>query len=215
MVCGIGCLGLAQDPYLLRCVRDIFTHYLHRFPVKITRNFTSTTHPFLATLHYGEVKRSVLEELRKVFLEVVRDSYLGRRGTPPLHLQVALALLTELLQRNTADWLEIMCCSLLLPLLELLLNLEEQTTKRLATDFLQKVLQEAEDRGVPSRKVLVGHLQELVARHMSWSSGRLFRVLRVVSVLHRPLLMEALPHVTRAVTRTEEKRGTGLDHTLR
>lgn len=215
MVCGIGCLGLAQDPYLLRCVRDIFTHYLHRFPVKTTRNYTTTTHPFLATLHHGDVRLPVLGELRKVFLEVVRDSYLARRGIPPLHLQVALALLTELLQRNTTDWLETMCCSLLLPLLELLLTLEEQTTKRLATDLLQKVLQEAEDRGVPSRRVLVDRLQEFVGRHMSWSSGRLFRVLRVVSVLHRPLLLEALPHVTRAVTRTEEKRGTGLDHTLR
>ncbi|KAK8401117.1 hypothetical protein O3P69_002698 [Scylla paramamosain] len=214
MVCGIGCLGLTQDAYLLRCVRDIFTHYLHRFPVKTIRNYTTTFHPFLATLH-GEVRLPVLEELRKVFLEVVRDNYLARRNISPLHLQVALSLLTELLQRNTMDWLEILSCSLLLPLLELLLTLEEQTTKRLATDLLQKVLQEAEDQGVPSRRVLVDQLRELVGRHMSWSSGRLFRVLRVVAVLHRPLLLEALPHVTRAVTRTEEKRGTGLDHTLR
>ncbi|KAG0716878.1 Protein MMS22-like [Chionoecetes opilio] len=215
MVCGIGCLGVAQDSYLLRCVRDIFTHYLHRFPVKTTRNYTTTTHPFLATLHHGEARLPVLKELRKVFLEVVRDGYLARRSTPPLHLQVALGLLRELLQRNTADWLESICHSLLLPLLELLLSLEEQTTKRLATDLLQKVLQEAEDRGLPSRGVLVGRLQELVGRNMSWSSVRLFRVLRVVAVLHRPLLLEALPHVSRAVTRTEEKRGTGTDHTLR
>ena len=214
MVCGIGCLGLAQDPYLLRCVRDIFTHYLHRFPVKTTRNYTTAIHPFLAILH-GEVKLPVLEELRKVFVEVVRDNYLARRGLPPLHLQVALALLTELLHRNTTDWLETLCGSLLLPLLELLLTLEEQTSKRLATDLLQKLLQEAEDQGIPSRRLLVDRLQQLVGRHMSWSSGRLFRVLRVVAVLHRPLLLEALPHVTRAVTRTEEKRGTGLDHTLR
>ncbi|XP_045122728.1 protein MMS22-like isoform X2 [Portunus trituberculatus] len=214
MVCGIGCLGLTQDAYLLRCVRDIFTHYLHRFPVKTIRNYTTTFHPFLATLH-GEVRLPVLEELRKVFLEVVRDSYLARRNTSPVHLQVALSLLTELLQRNTMDWLEILCCSLLVPLLELLLTLEEQTTKRLATDLLQKLLQEAEDRGIPSRRVLVDQLRELVGRHMSWSSGRLFRVLRVIAVLHRPLLLEALPHVTQAVTRTEEKRGTGLDHTLR
>lgn len=215
MVCGMASLGLMQDPYLMRSTRDIFTHYIHRFPVKAMRGHTTTTHPFLATLHYSGVQPSVLEVLRKVFLEVVRDNYVARRGTSALYLQVTLALLVELLQCNTVDWLEAMCSVLLLPLLELLLTLEEQVTKRLATDLLQKLLQEAQDRGVPQKDVLVGRLQELVGRHVSWSSSRLFRVLRVVAVLHRPLVLEALPHVTRAVVRTEEKRGTGLDHTLR
>lgn len=40
-------------------------------------------------------------------------------------------------------------------------------------------------------------------------------MLGVVGVLHRPLLVDSLPHIARAVTATEEKRGTGLDHTLR
>lgn len=215
MVCGIGSLGLAQDSYLMRCMKDIFTHYIHRFPVKATRGHVTTSHPFLATLHHSEARPPVLKELRKLFLDVVRDNYVARRGSSALHLQVTMALLVELLQHNAIDWLEAMCSVLLLPLLELLLTLEEQVTKRLSTDLLQKMLQEAQDRGIPPKDILVGKLQELVGRHMSWSSGRLFRVLRVVAVLHRPLLLEALPHVTRAVVRTEEKRGTGLDHTLR
>ncbi|ROT73627.1 hypothetical protein C7M84_007953 [Penaeus vannamei] len=215
MVCGLGSLGLAQDPYLVRCVRDVFNHYMYRFPVKTTKNYTTVTHPFIMCLHDADVREEVIQELRQVFLEVVRDSYFGKRGISNLHLQVVISLVLELMSRSAMEWQESVCTYLLFPLLELLLNLEDQTTKRIATDLLQKLLQGAQEQDVPSRNELVKSIRQLVFQHVSWSSSRLFRVLGVVGVLHRPLLVDSLPHIARAVTATEEKRGTGLDHTLR
>ncbi|XP_069953800.1 protein MMS22-like isoform X2 [Cherax quadricarinatus] len=215
MVCGLGCLGLAQDPYLVRCVKDVFTHYIYRFPVKTSKNYTTTTHPFIICLHDAEVREEVLHELRPIFLEVVRDSYLGKRGVSTLHLHIVISLILELLNRNTYEWLEGISSLLLLPLLELMLTLEDHATKRVATDLLQKVLQEAENQDTPLRGKLVKCVRQLVVQHVSWSSARLFRVLSVLGVLHRELLVDCLPHIAQAVTATEEKRGTGLDHTLR
>nr|XP_045584951.1 protein MMS22-like [Procambarus clarkii]XP_045584952.1 protein MMS22-like [Procambarus clarkii] len=215
MVCGMGCLGLTQDPYLVRCVKDVFTHYIYRFPVKTNMNYTTTTHPFIICLHDGEVREEVLQELRSIFLEVLRDGYLGKRGVDSVHLNIVISLLLELLKRSACEWLEGVCSLLFLPLLELLLTLEEQTTKRVATDLLQKLLQEVQIQNTPPRSELVRSLRQLVAQHVSWSSARLFRVLGVVGVLHRTLLVDCLPHIAQAVTATEEKRGTGLDHTLR
>lgn len=65
------------------------------------------------------------------------------------------------------------------------------------------------------RETLVGAVTQLVARHLSWSSAQVFRVLRVLGVIYRALVIDCLPYITQAVTTTEEKRGTGLDNTLR
>ncbi|XP_071548075.1 protein MMS22-like [Panulirus ornatus] len=215
MVCGMASLGLTQDPYLMRCVRDVFTHYVYRFRVKTSKNYTTTTHPFIICLHDGEVRKEVLLELRSVFLEVVRDNYLAKRGISSIHLQIVISLVLELLSRSAREWIEEVCSLLLLPLLELLLVIEEQTTKRFATDLLQKLLVGAKAQDTPLRSELVRIVKQLVVHHVSWSSAKLFRVLGVVGVLHRPLLVDSLPYIAHAVTTTEEKRGTGLDHTLR
>ncbi|KAG7173770.1 MMS22-like [Homarus americanus] len=215
MVCAMGCLGLAQDPYLVRCVRNVFTHYMYRFPVKTSNSYTSTTHPFIICLHNGDVREEAIQELRSVFLEVVRDSYLRRRGVSNVHLQMVISLVLELLNKSTSEWMEGVCCTLFLPLLELLLTLEEPTTKRVATDLLQKLLQEVRDQDTFCRSKLVRSVRRLVIQHLSWSSAKLFRVLGVIGVLHKQLIVECLPHIAQAVTATEEKRGIGLDHTLR
>lgn len=67
-----------------------------------------------------------------------------------LSIQV-ISLILELLTRSVNDWLDGTCSVLLLSLLELLLIVEEPTTKKLATDLLQKLLQQSQELGVPLR----------------------------------------------------------------
>ncbi|KAK3873482.1 hypothetical protein Pcinc_021512 [Petrolisthes cinctipes] len=229
VVRGLGSLGLSRDAYLQRCVKEIFTHYLPRYPASITSllsptatnntsHHTSTTpsHPILVCLEEREdVSGGMVKELRTIFLEVVRDAFLTRRSTSNTHTQIALSLVNEGIERMWVGWVEECCSVLLLPLLEILLSLDDHNTKRCTTHLLKQLLCRAQQSASPPRETMVGAVTQLVARHLSWSSGQVFRVLRVTGVMYRTLVLDALPYITRAVTTTEEKRGTGLDNTLR
>ncbi|KAK4301907.1 hypothetical protein Pmani_025978 [Petrolisthes manimaculis] len=225
VVRGLGSLGLSRDAYLLRCVKEIFTHYLPRYPASITsllshtattNTSTTTSHPILVCLEEREnVAVEMVKELRTIFLEVVRDAFLTRRSTPNTHTQIALSLVNEGIERLWVGWVEECCSVLLLPLLEILLSLDDHNTKRCTTHLLKQLLCRAQQSASPPRETMVGAVTQLVARHLSWSSGQVFRVLRVTGVMYRTLVLDALPYITRAVTTTEEKRGTGLDNTLR
>ncbi|KAK7063030.1 hypothetical protein SK128_027972 [Halocaridina rubra] len=215
IVCGLGALSLSQDPYLVRCLKDLFTHYIHRFPIKTKKDYTTVMHPFIICLHNADMKEENLLEVQSIFLEVVRDNYISKRGVTSMHLQVVLSLLVELMLRSASEWVSSMVAFLLCPLLELLLAVEDQVTKRCATDLLQKILEAAEQQTSPSRNELVEKIRKFVLHHVSWSSHRLFRVLGVMGVINRALIVDCLPHIADAVKRAEEKRGTGLDHTLR
>ena len=59
--------------------------------------------------------------------------------------------MTELMNRSAVEWQLGVSSTLFLPLLELLLYLEDQITKRMATDLLQKILQESKEQGIPER----------------------------------------------------------------
>ncbi|XP_064100133.1 protein MMS22-like [Macrobrachium nipponense] len=215
ILCGLGYLSVTQDPYIMRCVKDIFTHYMHRFPVKTNKNYITVTHPFIMCLHDADIQEENLHDLRSTFLEVVRDNYFEKPGVSNVHHQIVISLLLEIMARNSSEWVTRLTTVLLHPLLELLLAVEDQVTKRMATDYLQKLLMEAQEQNSPSRGVLVKIIRKFVLQHVSWSSHRLFRVLGVMGITCRPLLVDCLPDIAYAVRKTEEKRGTGLDHTLR
>ena len=56
--------------------------------------------------------------------------------------------------RSVAEWVSKLVTILLFPLLDLLLTVEDQATKRIATDFLQKLLLESEEQNSPPRYVM-------------------------------------------------------------
>ncbi|XP_068231721.1 protein MMS22-like isoform X2 [Palaemon carinicauda] len=212
---GLVFLFTTQDPYMSRTVKDIFIHYIHRFPIKTCKNYTTLTHPFTVCLNDDEIQEKSLHDLRVTFLEVVRDNYFEKTGVSSSHHQIVISLLLEILARKPDEWVTILTTVILHPLLVLLLAVEDQVTKRIATDFLQKLLLEAQEQNSPSRIELIKIIRKFVLQHISWSSHRLFRVLGVMGITCRPLLVDCLPDIAYAVRKTEEKRGTGLDHTLR
>lgn len=87
VVWGLGCLGLSRDAYLQRCVREIFTHYLPRYPASITSLLSPTAstnshhtsthpHPVLVSLFVDgndSIKSGM--RLKMIFKTVVINSY--------------------------------------------------------------------------------------------------------------------------------------------
>jgi len=58
-------------------------------------------------------------------------------------------------------------------------------------------------------------LNDLVSRHLAFSTTRLFKLLEVISVLNAELVKRSLPKIRDQVCITEAKRGTGQDTILR
>jgi len=58
-------------------------------------------------------------------------------------------------------------------------------------------------------------LNDLVSRHLAFSTSRLFKLLEVISVLNAELVKRSLPNIRDQVCITEAKRGTGQDTILR
>lgn len=215
MLCGVASLGITQDQFLRRNLRDIFTHYVYRFSIKTEKNYSTVLHPFIVCLHDADTNEATLQDLRSIFLEAVKDNYIAKRGCNLSHLQAVMLLLCELLARSSLEWIESICHTVLLPVLEVLLTVADEITKRKANDLLKEIMMTAAKLDNPPRNELVETIRQLVVRHISWSSARLFKILQVLVIYNRPLMVDALPHISSAVMRTEEKRGTGLDQTLR
>ena len=68
---------------------------------------------------------------------------------------------------------------------------------------------------IDHRQLAEEAINELVTRHLAFSTSRLFKVLEVISYLNVELVRSSLPKIRDQVCITEAKRGTGQDTILR
>ncbi|XP_076043239.1 protein MMS22-like [Oratosquilla oratoria] len=216
ILCGLASMGTVGDAYLARCIRAIFVNYIYRFPlVTSTGHSSSLFHPFYSCVYDDNLKSEAVYELRIAFLESVRDGYLLKKTVCASHLKLVLSLLGEILNRSPIEWVGLMCKFIFVALLEQLLLLEDPSNKRLATELLKKLFEEAQKHSIPPREDLVEYIKSFVTKHMLWHPARLFKLLGVLSILHRQVITESFHHITLKLEEAENKRGSGRDAALR
>ena len=138
------------------------------------------------------------------------------------------------------EWKVEIVRSTLLPILEVSLILDEVNCKRSVTDMLQVSVSGSlepdlrcvlplftsivdglfflyikENVGPFNSELAEQALNDLVSRHLAFSTTRLFKLLEVISVLNAELVKRSLPKIRNQVCITEAKRGTGQDTILR
>ncbi|CAL4099468.1 unnamed protein product, partial [Meganyctiphanes norvegica] len=183
MLCGIASLGISQDQFLRRNLRDIFTHYMYRFSIKTEKNYTTVLHPFIVCLHDADTNDATLQDLRGIFLEAARDNYIAKRGCNLSHIQAVMLLLCELLSRSSVEWIESMCHTVLLPVLEVLLVVSDESTKRKTNDLLKEIMVTAARLDKPPRIAMMPPVNRSHWSHTSWCIRKSYAVLWAKSLV--------------------------------
>ncbi|XP_046635826.1 protein MMS22-like [Daphnia pulicaria] len=204
---GLFRLNPSRDPYVMRCLSTVFQTYMTRFP-------PNHSHPFTRCwigLESEPISNTLVPIVRSWFLQTIASSVLPQKAakTSP-YLQPTLHWLKFLITNK--DWKLEILKSILLPIFELSLILDEIVGKKTVTDFLQSAVSSP---NAEQTAVMEQALNEFVGRHLAFNSSRLFKLMEVISFLNADLVRRTLPKLREQVAVTELKRGIGADSVLR
>jgi len=214
-IIGIANLGFRRDPFINRTLKDAIIHYLPRFSLKSATVPGTPMHPLVVSLLNVLRNHPLGFDIFLFSIEVVRDYYLVRAGPTTSHLEMGLQFLAEILTRCTLKDRMSTCPVLLLPLLKLLLLLDNQNAKRQTLDLLGSILRSAENDEDENCLTLKTCLKEVIKQYFSVYYERVFQLLGVVLNSFPNVVRQVVPYVVEQISEIEQKKGIGQDNALR
>ncbi|CAN7988947.1 unnamed protein product [Ixodes hexagonus] len=215
---GLLSFRIRLDPYLLRRIRDIITHYLSLFSLTQTAIYNTGPHPLLVVLDSGTGSRaSQKRELYvSLLLDCICDNFIPKKGVAHAHFAQGLRFVQEVLKRVRPSQNEYgsIIKALLPALFENLLN--SSTDAKLCRELVTQILRDCKDKlGTSEHGSLVETLSSFVSSNLAWSTSSVFRLLHDVATLHPQLVADAMSRITLAAQDVERKRGGGSDAAIR
>ncbi|KAM7306273.1 hypothetical protein ISCGN_010005, partial [Ixodes scapularis] len=215
---GLLSFRIRLDPYLLRRVKDIITHYLSLFSLTQSSIYNTGPHPLLVVLDTGAGSRaSQKRELYvSLLLDCICDNFIPKKGVAHAHFGQGIRFIQEVVKRvrPTQNEYSSIIKALLPALFENLLN--SSTDAKLCRELVTQILRDSKDKlGAGEHESLVEALSSFVGRNLAWSTSGVFRLLHDVATLHPRLVADAMSKVTVAAQDVERKRGGGSDAAIR
>ncbi|XP_074662161.1 protein MMS22-like [Tubulanus polymorphus] len=193
-----GLASIKMDPYIERCIRDIFKHYMKRFPLRSSSGGGGSLHPLVNCL------RLMPASVRKLIYETVLSNF-----TQP-DSSTAWMFLSEAFVTNPPQVTSEDCKYVMNTLLYNYIVIKQQQIE----EIMQKLLRVLHKNGTDLDKNQTADvMKEFIVQHFKAYSIRLLKVLDLLSNWCPSVLCLLIQTLTEVILYTETNRG--IDTQLR
>ena len=197
--------SFTSDKFLARKLTEIIRIYLPRYD--------ASNHPLLCLLKDQTfLQNSDLSyNIASLTLDVVAQLIRENVKTPRIAM-VSLKYL-DIAVENPPPYLPQLLISYILPsILHILLHCEERSVTNPAISITKYLLLQYDENMQIS---VAEKIRSFVGAHLAFNSERVYKSLKVISVLNKKVIADVLPYLLSEVEKIEKRRGSGKDTRLR